>query len=87
MAPHDISSLEKQIKALNRRLKLVAEDDELRELLRDIHGPGWTTPAEFKLVSSIVIALDAHVKAIGALKTNLLEGSRQNGAKGVQQAA
>jgi|1185.fasta_scaffold390676_2 hypothetical protein len=87
MAPHDISSLDKQIKALNRRLKLLAEDDELRELLRLIRGPGWTTPSEHKFVTTIVVALDAHVNAIASLKTNLLEGSRQVGVQGVKQAA
>jgi hypothetical protein len=85
MPPHDIANLEKQIKALNRRIKVIAEDDELQELLRHIHGPGWTTPAEFKLVTSIVTALDAHVRAIGALKTNLIQGSRQISA--IKQAA
>ena len=87
MPPHDIARLERQIKTLNRRLKQIAEDDELAELLRHIRRPGWTTPAEFTLVNSIIVAMDAQVKAIGGLKTNLLEGSRQISTKGVAQAA
>jgi hypothetical protein len=87
MAPHDISRLERQIKTLNSRLKKLAADDELAELLRHIHQPGWTTPAEFLLVSSILVSLEAQVESVAALKTNLLEGSRQISAAGVRKAA
>jgi hypothetical protein len=86
MAPHDISHLARQISALNKRLTQLAEDDELQELLRHIRQPGWTTPAEFLLVSSIVVALEAQVEAVAALKTNLLEGSRLIVAAGKQAA-
>jgi hypothetical protein len=87
MAPHDISRLERQIKTLNSRLKKLAADDELPELLRHIHQPGWTTPAELEFVNSILVSLQAQVESVAALKTNLLEGSRQISAAGVRKAA
>jgi hypothetical protein len=87
MAPHDIPRLERQIKTLNSRLKQLAADDALAELLRHIHGPGYTTPAEFRLVTAILTALEAQVDSAAALQANLLEGSRLIVAAGARQAA
>ena len=80
MAPQDIDALHRAITALEKRLKALADDDELRELLRIIRNPGWTTPAELVFVGSIVTSLDLHAKAMIGLKSELLEGSRLVGA-------
>jgi hypothetical protein len=81
MPKHDIALLERQIKTLNRKLKQLAEDDQLADLLRRIHGPGWTTEAEHLLVSSILGALERQLDNVVALKTNLLDGSRLIGVE------
>ena len=79
MPPHNTAALAKEIKAFQRRLGVLTDDDELRELLRLIRNPGWTTPAEHKFVVSIVRSLDLHAKAMIELKGDLLEGARQVG--------
>jgi hypothetical protein len=79
MPPHNIDALSRQVKTLQRRLRQLADEDELRELLLIIRRPGWTTPAEFTLVASIVRTLDVHARAMTELKSNLLEGSGQVG--------
>lgn len=79
MPPHNTAALAKQIEAFQRRLRQLTDEDELRELLRLIKRPGWTTPAEHKLVVSVVRSLDLHARAMIELKGDLLEGARQVG--------
>ena len=74
---HDIGRLEKSIQGVRERLTEVAQDDEFLELIKIIHQPGWTTPAEFRFVSTILNTLDQHVETIGRLKTDLLTGARE----------
>ena len=59
------------------RLTEVAQDDEFLELIKIIHQPGWTTPAEFRFVNTIVNTLEQHIEIIGRLKADLLTGSRE----------
>jgi hypothetical protein len=76
--PHDVEALDRQLKTLEKRLKLLADDDAIRELiLKHIWGNGWTTIAEHRLVVSTVRALDQHAKAMIVLKQELLEAARE----------
>jgi hypothetical protein len=74
---HDIGRLEKTIQTVRERLTEVAQDDEFLELIKIIHQPGWTTPAEYLFVNTIVQTLEQHIDIIGRLKGDLLTGSRQ----------
>jgi hypothetical protein len=87
MPAHDIDRLAKQITTLQKELTKLADSSELETLLRHIHGPGYTTPAELKFVSSIVLSLDRQVRGVGELKTNLLAGSHEIVVKGHRLAA
>ena len=80
----DIGRLEKHISTVRERLEMAAQGDDFEELLRIIRRPGWTTPAEFRLVFEIVETIGQQVVVIEHLKTGLLEGSRQVAAEGVQ---
>jgi hypothetical protein len=73
----DIGRLEKHIDTVRERLEVVAQGDDFEELLTIIRKPGWTTPAEFRLVLGIVETIGRQVEAIEHLKRGLLEGSRQ----------
>jgi hypothetical protein len=50
------------------------------DLISIIHRPGWTTPAEFMLVSGLVDAMTAHTKVIAGLQQTLLGGAAAIGA-------
>ncbi|MER3482943.1 MAG: hypothetical protein C4332_07095 [Meiothermus sp.] len=67
---HSLTRLEKNIKALDKSLKSLAGDDGLIELLKIIHFPGWTTPAEFMLVSGLVEGLQQQVSTKARLGPN-----------------
>ena len=83
----DVGRLEKHIYTVRERLEVVAQGDDFEELIKIIRRPGWTTPAEFRLVLGIVETIGRQVDAIEHLKTGLLEGSRQVAAEGVQTRA
>jgi hypothetical protein len=51
---HDIDGLETKLRTLNKSLADLGSQNVSEEFFRIIHGPGWTTPAEFALVSAMV---------------------------------
>ena len=78
---HDIKLLDRQITGLVDSLKHLTKVDDLEELrTKLIPRPGWTTPAEFMLVSAAVEALRTQVDTAALLKQKVLEASRTIGA-------
>lgn len=76
MEDHNIDRLESQIKELHYTLKFLVDDDAWLDLIKIIRQPGWTTPAEFTLVTGVTEAMHAHTRALVGMKQVLLEGSR-----------
>jgi hypothetical protein len=74
---HDLRRLERQVTDLSNALARLADEKDWKELILIIKRPGWTTPAEFTLVSGMMDSLLAHAKALAAQKTALLAGSRE----------
>ena len=77
MSKHDVVNLEASIKELEKDLSRLAHDAEFQELLKIIHRPGYTTPAEFTLTVGIVNTMIAQTRALAALKQALLLGNRE----------
>ena len=73
----NIGRLETQIKTLSRSLARLASQEELEELLRNIHRPGWTTPAEFTLVTGTLDSMIHLAKGLDEMKQVLVKGSRE----------
>lgn len=78
---HDIEALEKRIKGLVAAIDELAGDRRWNLLLKIIYRKGWTTPAEYKLVSGIVENMDEQVKVLSRLQRTLVAGSEIVGAK------
>ncbi len=57
MEKHNIPQLEAKIKELRAVCESVGDDSDVVELLKILHRPGWTTPAEFIYANSIVESL------------------------------
>ncbi len=76
MPKHNVDQLEKQLKSLGGKLRKLADDQTITEMLKIIRRPGYTTPAEISFTGGIVNSLGAQVEAVIRLKQNLLEGSR-----------
>ena len=73
---HDIAHLETRIKELGEQLETMGDSSDLKEMILLMHYPGWTTPAEYLLVSGIVAAMQEHVQALTNLRQGLIAGSR-----------
>jgi len=78
---HDVGQIETKVKDLTKNLAKLAHERDFEELIKVIKQPGWTTPAEFKLVTGVVDSMIAQTKALTDLKQVLIEGSRSVNAK------
>ncbi|HEX2909164.1 MAG TPA: hypothetical protein VH186_00045 [Chloroflexia bacterium] len=81
MPNHDLVKLEGQLKELHGHLTDFSSHDDILELIKIIHRPGWTTPAEFTMVSGLVSALISQVKTARELKQTLMAGSQAVGTR------
>jgi hypothetical protein len=77
MEKHNISQREGKIRDLEAVCETVGDNSDLVELLKILHRPGWTTPAEFIYANSIVDSLTAQARNVLALRNTLLAGSRE----------
>ncbi|MBL8143434.1 MAG: hypothetical protein JNM38_20130 [Acidobacteria bacterium] len=75
-AKHDIKRLEKKVTSISKALANLNSADDFRKLILEWRRPGWTTPAEFLLVSTILDSMAAHVDALADMKAGLIKGSR-----------
>jgi hypothetical protein len=73
---HNIAHLETRIMELSEHLRTMSDTSDLKEMIILIHHPGWTTPAEYLLVSGMVDVMQEHVKALTILRQALITGSR-----------
>jgi hypothetical protein len=76
-----LAKLGKKLSTLNDGFDGLGDGSDIKELLRIIHRPGWTTIAELTLVHGIVDSMNAHIEAIAGLKASLVKGSQQVGAQ------
>jgi hypothetical protein len=79
MSDHDlhVSVVDKKVTALSNALADLGRGTSLRELLKIIRFPGYTTPAEFALTLAIVDVMAAQVSAMAKLENDLLAASKQ----------
>lgn len=77
MAKHDIPHLEAKLKELKELCTKLSNDSDLNEMLQIIHRPGYTTVAEFSLVSSTVESLIEQSRNVLTHRHALLAGSKE----------
>jgi hypothetical protein len=76
MPSHDIPQLEKHIKSLHEAVNDLAQEDDFIEMLKIIHFPGYTTPAEYRLVAGLIAEMTAQVRALTNLRGTVLAASQ-----------
>ena len=79
MAKQKRSVLETRIKKLRRAIAAMSVSTDLDELLKVIHRPGWTTPAEMQFVVTMLALIADQVMALEALSAGLLSASKAVG--------
>ena len=72
----DIKALDKKVTSISKALANLSSEDDFRKLILEWRRPGWTTPAEFMLVSGILDSMAAQTAALADLKANLIKGSK-----------
>ena len=77
----DIGKLEKSIHALQDRVSVLGAEDDYLELIRIIRQPGWTTPAEFRLVNTLVTTFTRQIEVLDQLKHELIQAAQLVGTR------
>lgn len=71
-----IKELDKKITDLSDALAHLGQGTSLRELLRIIRFPGYTTPAEFAFSVAMIDNMQLHVKALDKAGQDLLAAGK-----------
>lgn len=71
-----IKMLDEKISDLSDVLAHLGKGSDLKELLRIIRKPGWTTPAEFRFSLAIVDSMRIQVDGLSQTSARLLEAAK-----------
>jgi hypothetical protein len=72
-----VQHLEKKIEALIDQLAALGNAQHLKELIRIIHQPGWTTVAEVAFVNAILDNIGAQAHVLDRMQAELVAASRK----------
>ncbi len=72
---HHIATIEAKAKDVHAQMLSLTADESMAKLIKIVHGPGWTTPAESAFLNGILEAMQAHTKALAALQAAALDGA------------
>ena len=72
---HHIATIEAKAKDVHAQMLSLTADESMAKLIKIVHGPGWTTPAESAFLNGILEAMQAHTKALAALQKTALDGA------------
>jgi len=75
MEKHELSQVEAHIQALKTSHAALASSDELDQLWRIIHQPGWTTLAELAFLMNGLESIKAQTVQLTALKQGLVKSA------------
>jgi hypothetical protein len=76
---HDLAALEAKLRSLQQTLGKVAGSNYAEQLIPIIHRPGWTTVAEFALVSVTVDAIQRQVDGLARHCEDLVAAAHKVG--------
>jgi hypothetical protein len=76
MTKAQLTRLERNVSLLQKLLSDLGTARDLKEFLRHIHQPGWTTPAEFALVAGSIQSLTLQARSLQAQMQSVASGAR-----------
>lgn len=76
---HDIAGLEKKLRTIQKGMADLGKQNLTDDFIQIIHRPGWTTVAEFMLVSAMADSLQKQLEAAGAHCKQLMEAANRVG--------
>jgi hypothetical protein len=81
-AHNHVKELDHKITALSDALAHLGRGTSLKELLKIIRFPGYTTPAELAFTHALLDSMQAHVQVMAKMEEQLLAASKQVPQKG-----
>jgi len=75
MEKHELTLVEAHIQAIKTSHAALASTDELDELWKIIHRPGWTTPAELAFLITGLESIKSQTLQLTAMKQGLLNSA------------
>jgi hypothetical protein len=76
---HDIPGLETKLRGIKRALAEVGSPSAIDDLIQVIHKPGWTTVAEFALMSAMADSLQKQLDTASAHFSQLRDAAGKVG--------
>jgi hypothetical protein len=77
MGKNHVGQIGRRIRDFRKSLTQLASNRSWAEQLRLLRFPGYTTPAEFKLILGILEEMEAQARALDGLREVLIAASRQ----------
>lgn len=77
-----IATLNKKITALSNALAKLGKGTDLKELIRIIRFPGWTTPAELAFTVAILDSMQAQVNQLQRMSSDLARSAKKVSTRG-----
>ena len=71
-----VREVEAKVTALSNALATLGRGTTLAELLKLIHFPGYTTPAEFAVTMLVLDAMNAQVEALTKMQNELVAATK-----------
>jgi hypothetical protein len=75
----DIERLDKKVDVISDLLAKLSNADDFRRLIKEWRRPGWTTPAEFILVSGMLESFEHQATGLLNMKKDLVKGAESVG--------
>ena len=78
----DLAKLDKKVTALSKALANLGRGTDLKELIRIIRNPGWTTPAELAFTVAILDSMQGQVSQLAKLSGALVRSAKRVSTRG-----
>jgi hypothetical protein len=77
MGKHDVERLESYVEELRAIFDRLVVETDYQSLIQQWHKPGWTTPAEYLLVSGTLETMIQQAQTLERCKEIVFAGSQQ----------
>jgi hypothetical protein len=75
-SPNHVRQVEAKVTALSNALATLGRGTTLAELLKLIHFPGYTTPAEFAITLAVLDSMSTQVEALTKMQNELVAATK-----------
>jgi hypothetical protein len=78
----NIARINKKVTALSNALAKLGKGTDVKELIRIIRNPGWTTPAELAFTIAILDSMQGQADQLARLSSSLVKSAKRVSVRG-----